>query len=294
MLAGIILALVSALCFAAAGALQHSVTRAVARERGDSKSLLPVLGMLPQMLSRRVWWAGFACNVGGFVFHSMSLHLGSITIVQALLCVQLLFALPFATARARTLPLGRDWTGTIAVCAGVAMLVAARGSVPQTQSRHHLVPAICLLGLLLIGILLVVARLLRATARTALIGIAAGTGFSLTAVLIIVVADQTVRLGPAAVFTHWNVYGLALSGLVAAILAQDAFASGSFPAALTAMTVADPIVSWLWGAILFDQIPPETPAAVGTLALAGGLLAVGVGLLAHSPTMSRSAQFAPR
>lgn len=290
MLAGILLALASALCFAAAGALQHSVTSAVARASVPaSKSLLPVLGMLPRMLSQRVWWAGFACNVGGFGLHSMSLHLGSITIVQALLSVQLLFALPLATARARTLPLGRDWTGTAAVCAGLVMLVTARGSVPQTQSRHYLVPIVCLLGLAFIAALLVTARFARDTTRTAFTGTAAGTGFSLTAVLIIVVADQIVHGGAAVVFSHWHVYGLATSGLLAAILAQDAFASGSFPAALTAMTVADPVVSWVWGAILFDAVPPANPVALGSLAISGLLITAGVALLAYSPTMARPA-----
>ncbi|HZM78721.1 MAG TPA: hypothetical protein VFC19_23590 [Candidatus Limnocylindrales bacterium] len=122
---GIILALLSALWFAAAGALQHSATRSIALRTPEAPSWLPVLGLLRQMLSNRVWWIGLSCNVGGFLFHAAALHLGSITIVQALLSVQLMFALPFATARTGSLPLARDWLGSAAVCLG---LIAARGS----------------------------------------------------------------------------------------------------------------------------------------------------------------------
>src|SRR5690349_1216617 len=81
----------------------------------------------------------------------------------------------------------------------------------------------------------------------------------------------------------------ATSGLVAAILAQDAFASGSFPAALTAMTAADPIAAWLWGALLFDQVPPSNMVALASLAAAGILISTGVAILAYSPTITATA-----
>jgi hypothetical protein len=91
------------------------------------------------------------------------------------------------------------------------------------------------------------------------------------------------------VFGHWHIYALAASGLVAAVLAQDAFASGSFPAARTAMTVADPpIAAWLRGALLLDQLPPSTVTALASLAAAGALISGGVALLAYSPTLAAS------
>jgi hypothetical protein len=278
---GIILALISALSFAAAGALQHRTTRrvALASVTGPNAGLMPVLGLLPRLLSSRVWWLGFSFNVLGFGFHSVALHLGSITVVQALLCVQLMFALPFAA----TAPLARDWFGTVSICLGVVTLVTARGAVPQTMNRAHLVPFAALAGLAAMTVLILLAK---AFYRTALVATAAGIGFSLTAVMIIVVADQLVHFGWLAVLTSWPVYGLAGSGLIAAILVQDAFAAGSFPAALTAMTIADPLASWLWGALLFDLVPPTAPLAIGSLILAAALIAAGVTALANSPTIS--------
>jgi drug/metabolite transporter (DMT)-like permease len=292
MLAGILLALLSALFFAASAALQASATRAIALKApaptGRITRLLPVLGLLPRMLVHRIWWAGLCCNVLGFVFHSSALHVGSISIVQALLCVQLMFALPFATARLRRPPLVRDWVGAAAACLGITTLVTARGSVPQTLDRSHLVPAVAITVVLTMGLLVAIAQVARATLRTALIGTAAGIGFSLTAVLIVVTADRLVHHGWWSLVTHWQVYAFLGSGLIAAVLAQDAFASGSFPAALTAMTVADPVAAWLWGAVLFDAVPPTTPVALASLAGSGILICIGVALLAGSPTMTRT------
>jgi len=292
MLAGILLALLSALCFAAAAALQASATRAIALSApppaGRITRVLPVLGLLPRMLAHRVWWAGLGCNVLGFVFHSSALHVGSISIVQALLCVQLMFALPFATARLRRPPLVRDWIGAAAACLGIVVLVTARGAVPQTQDRAHLMPVVAITAIVVMALLIAVARSSRSTMRTALVGTAAGVGFSLTAVLIVVMADRLVHQGWWSLVTHWQVYAFAASGLIEAVLAQDAFAGGSFPAALTAMTVADPVAAWLWGAILFDAVPPTTPVALAGLVGAGVLILLGVGLLAGSPTLTRT------
>ncbi|MEU7819293.1 DMT family transporter [Catellatospora sp. NPDC049133] len=280
-----ILGLLAAALFAAAAALQHRVTRAVAQARGDTDGhWLPVLGTVARLLRSPVWLAGLGCNVLGFAAHASALHTGSIAIVQALLAVQLMFALPMAYTRTGRPPAARDWLGTAAVCAGLAVLVLARGGVAQTVRREPL-PAVLLAAIVLVAVLLTVARSRPGrTARTALTGVAAGTGFSTTAVLTVVVADQLATRGPLTAALDWPLYALALSGLVAAVLAQEAFGSGSLPAALTAMTVADPVLSWLWGALLFDEAPPAGFAALWALALAAAAIAAGVALLAYSPT----------
>ncbi len=277
MAASIVLALLSAFLFAAAGGLQHLATRSIAVRRGERRGWLPVLGLLSRILTDRVWLLGLLCNVLGFFTHSAALHLGSITIVQALLCVQLIFALPFARK-----VLVRDWLGTLAVCAGIATLILARGSVPQTLDRIGLVPIVCVTAMSLMALLVAIGR---GFARTVMVGTAAGVGFSSSAVQIVVVTDRLLSRGPVALLADWHVYGLALSGLVAAILVQDAFASGSFPAAMTAMIIADPIASWVWGTVLFDEIPPATPMAIARLVLSGALISAGVATLAHSPTI---------
>jgi hypothetical protein len=187
--AGIALALLAALLFAAAGAQQHFVTRSVAlatappaipvetppvqlsATRVAPPGWLPVLALLSRLLCSRIWLCGLACNVLGFVVHAGALYLGSITVVQALLAVQLLFALPFATIRLGRASLTRDWLGTLAICIGLITLVLVRGAVPQTVERLSWVPIVAATALLLMTVLVATARTARlaAQARTALL-----------------------------------------------------------------------------------------------------------------------------
>ncbi|MFC7758494.1 hypothetical protein ACFQY4_11235 [Catellatospora bangladeshensis] len=153
-----LLGLLAAALFAVAAALQHRVTRAVAHARGDAPGrLLPVLGIVRRLLGSPVWLAGFCCNVLGFTAHAAALHTGAIGIVQALLAVQLMFALPMAYARTGRPPSARDWAGTAAVCVGLAVLVLARGGVAQTVRRGPL-PAVLVAAVVLIAVLLLLAR----------------------------------------------------------------------------------------------------------------------------------------
>lgn len=286
MIAGYGLALASALAFAAAGAAQHSATHALARTRprptGPAR-WLPVLAMIPAIAVSRAWWIGFSLNVAGFWLHSAALHLSSITVVQALLSVQLVLTVPLATMRTHARPLARDWAGAAASCAGVAILILTRGGAEQTMGRAALVPVVLGFGAAAMAVLVASARFVPRRTRTALVGTAAGVGFSLTAVLIVVTADRLIHSGWLSLLSYWSLYALALSGITAAVLVQDAFASGSLPTAMTAMLVADPVASWIWGALVFDRVRPS-PATLTAMAASAVLIGTGVALLAYSPT----------
>jgi hypothetical protein len=69
------------------------------------------------------------------------------------------------------------------------------------------------------------------------------------------------------------------------LLVQDSFASGSLPTALTAMTITDPLVSSIVGAVLFDAIPPAGVELAVGLPASGLLIAAGVVVLANSATL---------
>jgi drug/metabolite transporter (DMT)-like permease len=272
----IVLGLISAVFFALAGALQHSVTRPMSQTLAKA-GWLPIIGVLWRLVRHPVWLCGVLANVLGFLAHAAALRTGSITIVQALLSVQLMFALPLASLRSGRLPVKRDWIGTAAICAGLATLVTFRGDVPQTVARQGLTPVVALLALTLMGVLVGLARRWDSV-RTAFVGCAAGTGFSLTAVFIVLMTHQLPEIG-------WPMLALPLSGLIAAVIAQDAYGSGSLPTAMTAMIVSDALMSWLWGAVLFDSLPPTSLASLSGLAASGLLISLGVGLLAYSPTL---------
>jgi drug/metabolite transporter (DMT)-like permease len=235
-----------------------------------------------------LWLLGWVTNLAGFAAQAVALHLGSIVIVQALLVTQLLFALPLSTLPQRRRPLRRDWLGTAAVSAGLALLINARGTVPQATGRPNALWLVVAGAAVLIALLLWMARLVRPRGpqyRTAAVAAAAGICFCLTAVFLVVLGNDLAARGDLSDLIGWPLLGLAASTLLGMLLVQDAFASGSLPAAMTAMTITDPVASGIAGTILFDRRPPLHPGALAGALVAVGLIAVGVAALANSPTL---------
>lgn len=289
MIVSVALSLLAASMFAISAALQQRAARAAAREATGTaagRGWLPVLGVLHRLFRDRRWLAGWIANLAGFATHAAALHVGSITVVQALMVVQLLLALALGGRR----PLRRDWAGTLAICTGLAILLVvdggAHGPARHAVQRPEVARWVLLAGVSIVALVSTARGVRRSTqARSALVAVAAGICFSLTAVFVVLVTDDLARGGVGAILSDWATLGLALSTSVGGLLVQDAFAAGSLPTALTAMTMADPLTSAAAGAFLFGT---GVGAGAGTLAgyaLVGTLLATGVALLANSPTL---------
>ena len=118
-----------------------------------------------------------------------------------------------------------------------------------------------------------------------LVAVGAGICFAMSAVFITLTTDSLLHRGVAATATDWVGYALAVSTLAGLLLGQDAFAAGSLPTAVAAMTITNPIASYLAGVFAFDVRPPTSPGALAGVAAAGALIAGGVIVLAHSPTV---------
>ena len=284
-------AVVAAMFFAVSAALQQAVARSasLAAPATGLARWLPAVALLRRLAGNRLWLAGWVTNVCGFLLHAVALHLGSIGVVQALMTLQLLFALPLARLRhraQRTRP--RDWLGTILVSSGLITLVVS--GVPVSHPRQADLPVAAIVAVVVIGTLVVAARLAgrRAQLRSALVAIAAACCFTCTAVQVVVITATLPHL-------TWAMVGLVLSTGTGGILAQDAFASGSLPTALTSMTVTDPVLSYLAGVLLFGAVVPVS--AIPLLVVAAVLVVAGVSVLANSPTLHdelpNSAAFTP-
>lgn len=278
------LALLGALLFAVSAALQQHAARRTAAG--------PVPPRVPRLLRRvarePLWWLGWVAGLAGFGAQALALRLGSIVVVQALIVTQLLFALPLAAVLTGRRPLRRDWWGAAAVCAGLILLVTVRGGMrPSAGPRPHSVLAIA--GAIvvaggLVAALLVAARLIR-PARAATLAVAAGICFCLTAVFLVFAGEEVARHGlPAGVFALPTA-GLAVSTATGAVLVQNAFAAGSLSTALTAMTITDPVASWIAGVVVFGGRPSIDAGTLTTSVAAGVLVASGVALLASSPAL---------
>jgi hypothetical protein len=87
-------------------------------------------------------------------------------------------------------------------------------------------------------------------------------------------------------FVHWETYALAVCGVAALFLAQNAFHAGPIAASQTALVLVDPLASIAIGIALFgDNL--RTQGAYGPLeAISLLVMFVGAAFIAQSPLIS--------
>ena len=135
---------------------------------------------------------------------------------------------------------------------------------------------------LTIGVLIAVSRTSTGALRTVCLGAAAGTSFGLTATLIKETVSQYDVHGFVGVFTTWQTYAAACNGILGILLMQWALHSGPLIAAQPGFTLMDPLVSILWGVLVYNEVVRQGSwlvlAAVGGAGIIAGVIA-----LARSP-----------
>lgn len=286
-------ALVAAFLFAGSASLQQvaarwTATREQPREptpRLRRTAIFVGLWWLVRMLVRQpLWLLGWFTNLIGFGVQALALHFGSVALVQPVLVTQLLFALPMAAAWQRRRPVFRDWAASALICAGLVVFLAVRGVAPVADRADRVKLAWgCLAAAGAVAVILLAAvgvpRLVRAT----MLAVGAGLCFAVSAAMIKLTSDDLLHAGVAATARDWPGYALAASTLAGLLLEQGAFAAGSLPSAVAAMSITNPVASYLLGVFAFGVSPPEGAGPLVGLAAAAVLISLGAVGLAHSP-----------
>ena len=245
--------------------------------------------VLARLVHMRVWLAGIFAMVLAFVLHATALNLGELSAVEPIIALELPLSLLFAswTFSSR---LGRlEWASTITMTGGIIVVLTALSPTPgkPTGVSHATyvlagsgtagtVGALCLLG-----------RIGRGPLRTACYGMAAGTSFGLTASLVKESMSQLSSRGLFGLVSTWQTYAAICFGVLGVVLVQAALHAGMLVAAQPGITLMDPLVSTLWGVLVFDE---QTRggiylwiAALGAIAMLASVL-----VLAHSPLLESS------
>jgi drug/metabolite transporter (DMT)-like permease len=273
------IALAAAACYAVAMVLQHHG----ASETDSELSLR--LGLVPRLLSRPIWIAGVGANLAGFGLRFAALRHGSLTVVQTALSASLLFALPLS-ARWHHEHLTRPvWIGASAIAIGLALfLVVASPSSGRAEGSN---PAWLATGLgcfTVAGALIWLARS-QPDHRAELLAAAGGLLLGVTAGLIKATAAAT-RSHPTELPRHWQLYALALVGVITVVVVQSAFGAGPLARSLPILMVLEPLASVALGVLVFGEgVHGGLPAHI---AQAAGLLVIcaGVVLIARSPVIA--------
>jgi drug/metabolite transporter (DMT)-like permease len=284
---GYLLALLAACANAASSVLQRQANRRMPKR--DNLSWRLIRGLLHQP----VWFGGIAAITAGFLLQATALGEGELSTVEPILILELPLTLIIAS-RAFGQPMrGREWACAAAVTAGLGALLFL---LSPSAGRSQAVPWYAWAGgvgasLVLVGALVAVAvrdapRGSGGAARAGLLGAAGGAAFGLTAALMKGMTT-TFTGGLLHLLASWPIYAMIAAGGLGMFLVQSAMNAGGLLAAQPGLTLADPVLSILWGVLFFSEqvrgglfIIPE----VASLAV----VAIAVIALARSPLLAQS------
>jgi drug/metabolite transporter (DMT)-like permease len=278
----VLLALISAFLFALGTVLQQ-------RAGMDAPVSSAKSGLLVRMAGRPVWLAGIASDAVGFVVQAAALRRGQLAVVQPLLVLSVVFALPLGAWLSDQRIDRRELVAAVVVMAAlVGFLAIANPSGGRSEaplSKWLVAGIACAAACVPLSLL---ARLGPAARRAALLGAAAGILFALSAALTKAVVDE-LRVGIVHVLGTWELYALAGVGYVSMTLNQLALNTGALAPTIASSTALDPIVSVALGLTLFEEhLHASTPRAAGAFAaLAAALL--GMVALARAEVPERVA-----
>ncbi|MDQ1178719.1 MULTISPECIES: DMT family transporter [unclassified Rhodococcus (in: high G+C Gram-positive bacteria)] len=240
------------------------------------------LGPITTLIREPLWWIGTVVGIGGYGLQAAALGLGSLLLVQPLLVLSLLFALPLGARFSGRTVSAKDWLWAAALTAAIAVLVVVgdpRPGVERAETRHWVV-------VLCVGIPFVLACVLGARSgsrsrRALLLGLAGGALFGVAAVLTKSVVHLAGR-GPQPLLTSVEPYALVAVAVVAISLQQSAFQVGALQASLPATTVMEPMVASLLGFVVLGEYLDADREVTVVLVVALILVVVSAVALARS------------
>ena len=273
-------ALAAAAVSATAGVLQRVGLETVP----DSSAMR--LSLLSQAVRRGIWLAGFGLLLLQFVLGAMALRFGPLGVVQPVLTTDLLFVVAILAVFLHR-PIGsREVIGACGVVAGLAsFLVLAAPTVGKGLPDNRAwwwVTAVTVSGAV---VMVVATRWGPRWWRAAAFGTAAAALFAYNAALT-KATTSLITEGWGHVFTHWEPYGIAVTGAVGFFFLQNALHAGPLTASRTAMVIVSPMASIVIGATVFAEHIRSTPAALAGEAAALAILFSGAFVLVRSPLVS--------
>jgi drug/metabolite transporter (DMT)-like permease len=277
----VVLSLAAAVAYGLAAVLQHHVNVTESTDQSMRLSFLASLARQP------LWLVGNALDGVGYLLQFIALRRGSLSLVEPLLVLSLVVALPVA-ARLEHQRISRGGLrSAAAIAVGLALFLGV--ARPGVGHPHASLAAWIVLSAIvaaLCGATLVLRPHMRSRASAAVL-LAAGSGiaFGYTAAL----TERTGRLldrGAIHTLTSWEPYALLAAGAVALLLTQGAFRAGALRLSLPTLTVAQPLVAIAISLSFFGEHIDTRGAAPVFEAVGLALVTFGVFAIAQSPAIA--------
>lgn len=226
------------------------------------------------LLTRWVWLLGLAAQIVGVLLQAAALDRGRVSIVQPLLVTAVIWALPlgyFMTGQKIT---GRVVLGAAIVVAGLAVFASFADPAAGVDDApgSDWVASILVIGAICAALLLFSNRG-SLTMKAATLGTLAGVLYGLSATLMKPVVENLHAEGLGAVLGGWEFWVWAGAGLIGFLFQQLSLSTGRLVPSVATVSVANPVISVMLGALVlqerFDKTPPwHAVLGIGGLAIA--------------------------
>jgi drug/metabolite transporter (DMT)-like permease len=279
-----------AFLLAALAALTSAVTSVLQRigveSAPESAALKPSL--MGHAVRQKIWLIGFGLMLVQFVLQASALKRGELSTVQPVLTTELLFLLLILALWFRYRLGAREWVGAVTVVVGLSGFFLAahpHGGQVLPSTTEWVVASVVLLSVIA-GCILAGTRgprWWRAAAFGASAAVTAAFGAALTKAI-----TGYLDHGWTAVFTHFQPYMLAVTGLGTVFLIQSALHAGPITASRTTLVTLNPLVSIVLGVTLFGDVLRGGALWIALEVLALAVLVAGVVILTRSPLVAGS------
>jgi drug/metabolite transporter (DMT)-like permease len=263
-----ILALLAAGCFALAATLWQKASLSLTGVSFRSPRTFLVL------LTEWVWLLGLAAQVVGVVLQAAALDRGRVSIIQPLLVTTVVWALPLGYFLTHQSVGQREILGAAIIVVGLALFAsygdpaAGIDNAPGSDwvASIFVIVAAC-------AALLVFANRGGLSARAALLGTIAGMLYGLSATLMKPVVESWHADGLGHVLSGFEFWVWGAAGIVGFLFQQLSLSTGRLVPSVATVSVANPVVSVMLGALVLQERLDENPpwhavAAIGALCLA--------------------------
>jgi drug/metabolite transporter (DMT)-like permease len=241
------LALVAAFLFALAAALQQKgALNLPTISLASPSSLLRLAG-------QTMWLVGTLALLTGYVFQAAALDRGRLAIIQPLLVITVVFALPLGYLLTQQRVGRREIVGAAVIVVGLGLFAYFGDPAGGNENAPGREWAIAIVAIAVVsGALLAFGRRGGLSMKAGVYGAAAGILFGLSAAL----TKPTLEYLHDSIDTmlsHWEAYALAVAGVLGFVLQQVSLGTGRLAPSVATVSVANPLVGILLGVLLLDE-----------------------------------------
>jgi drug/metabolite transporter (DMT)-like permease len=226
------------------------------------------------LVTRWVWLLGLVAQVAGVVLQAAALDRGRVSIIQPLLVTTVIWSLPLGYFVTHQAIGAREIVGAAVIVLGLVLFASFGKPAAGLDNAPGAdwVASILVIGAACAALLLFANRGSLST-KAALLGTVAGLLYGLSATLMKPVVENLHTQGVGGVIGNWEFWVWAAAGIIGFVFQQLSLSTGRLVPSVAAVSVANPIVSVLLGALVLQERLEKNPpwhavVAVGALCLA--------------------------